>query len=79
MDLVTILPVNLKIDKTLLTDLRDWSSSVEKNSSTHKPVNAEESHSGGKYTNDVKVTKYTNWKIFLILLILFLVLPIRRY
>ena len=70
MDLVTILPVNLKIDKTLLTDLRDWSSSVEKNPSTHKPVNAEESHSGEKDTNN---------KSDLILLILFLVLLIFRY
>ena len=59
MDLLTIPPVNLKIDETLPTDLRDWSSSVEKNPSTHKPVNAEESHSGEKDTNVIKVTKDT--------------------
>ena len=64
MDLLTIPPVNLKIDETLPTDLRDWSSSVEKNSSTHKPAYAEESHSGEKDTNDIKVTKYTNLEDF---------------
>ena len=59
-DLRRLTNSNLKIDVTIPTDLRDWSRSVEKNPSTYKPVNAEESHSGEKDSNDIKVTKYTN-------------------